>query len=71
MENSEDEDEQIGEVYALQCFTSDKEKTEHPETWRGCTARPRIIYKGLWVMGKDVGTLLECTHAIILEGGGR
>ena len=69
MEHSEDEKNRSGR-YALQCFTPEKEKREHPETWRGFTARPRIIYKGLWVMSKDFGTLLECTHAIIQEGGG-
>ena len=56
--------------YALQCFTPEKEKREHPETRGGCTVRVRIVFKGLWLMGKDYGTLFECTHAMIQEGGG-
>ena len=56
--------------YALQCFTPGKEKREHPENWREGTARPRIMFKGLWLMGREYGALLECTHAIIPEGGG-
>ena len=54
--------------YALQCYDSELEKRPHPETWRGCSVRPRLVFKGLWVMGKDFGTILECTHALIEEG---
>jgi hypothetical protein len=53
--------------YALQCYDSELEKRPHPETWRGCSIRPRLVFKGLWVMGKDFGCLLECTHALIKE----
>ena len=55
--------------YALQCYTNDKEKCPHPETWRGCSIMPRLIFKGLWVMGKDYGALLECSHVVVQEGG--
>ena len=56
--------------YALQCYDLDKEKRERPDTWRGCSIQPRICLKGLWIMGKDLGPILECTHAIVQEAGG-
>jgi hypothetical protein len=55
--------------YALQCYTPDKEKRDHPEDWRGTKISCRVIFKGLWVMGKDFGCLMECTHALVQEGG--
>ena len=55
--------------YALQCYTPDKEKRDHPEDWRGTKIQPRVVFKGLWVMGKDFGCLMECTHALVQEGG--
>ena len=55
--------------YALQCYTPDKEKRVHPETWRGCMIRPRLLIKGIWIMGKDFGDLLECSHVVVKESG--
>ena len=55
--------------YALQCYNSEKEKRDHPENWRGTQIQPRIVFKGLWLMGKDFGALMECTHALVQEGG--
>ena len=56
--------------YALQCYTPDKEKRDHPEDWRGTKIQPRIVFKGLWLMGnRDFGCLMECTHALVQEGG--
>ena len=55
--------------YALQCYTPDKEKRDHPEDWRGTKIQPMIVFKGLWLMGKDFGCLMECTHALVQEGG--
>ena len=51
--------------YSLKCYDSEKEPAVHPATWRGCSIRPRFVFKGLWVMGKDFGSTLECTHAIV------
>ena len=56
--------------YALQCYDPELVKRPHPEMWRGCSIRPRLVLKGLWVMGKDFGTILECTHALVREGAG-
>ena len=54
--------------YALQCYDSEHEKRPHPETWCAFSVRPRLVFEGHWVMGKDFGTILECTHALIQEG---
>ena len=56
--------------FALQCYDMEKEKRLQPDTWRGCSIRPRIVWKGLWVMGKDMGALLEISHCIVEESGG-
>ena len=56
--------------YALKCYDSEKEPIAQPDTWRGCSVRPRLVFKGLWVMGKDFGTTLECTHAIVQSSEG-
>ena len=56
--------------YALQCYTPEKEKRDHPETWRGCSVQPRICLKSLYIMGKDFGPVLDCTHALMQESGG-
>ena len=53
--------------YGLQAYTPEKEKRAHPDTWRGCSVRPRLSFKGLWIMGKDFGSIFECTHAIVQE----
>ena len=51
--------------YALQCYDMEKEKRSQPDNWRGCSIRPRIVWKGLWVMGKDFGSILEVSHCIV------
>ena len=55
--------------YGLQCYSSDKELRTHPDTWRGTQIQARVVFKGLWIMGKDFGCLLECTHALVQDGG--
>ena len=56
--------------YALQCYTPKKERRDHPEIWKDCLIQPRLIFRGLWLMNKDVGMLLECAHGLIKEGSG-
>ena len=55
--------------YALQLYDPSLDKRPHPETWRGSSICPRLVFKGLWIMGKDFGCLMECTHALVQEGG--
>ena len=56
--------------YALQAYTPTKERREHPESWRGCSIQPQITFKGLYIMGREFGPVLECTHAIVHESKG-
>ena len=56
--------------YALQCYSPDKEKCAHPEIWRGCSIQPQIRFVGLYLMGRDFGAVMECTHAIVHESKG-
>ena len=46
---------------ALQCYTPDKVKRDHPMVWKDCLIQPRVIFRGVWIMGKDMGMLLECS----------
>ena len=56
--------------YALQAYTPDKQKREHPESWRGCSVQPQITFKGLYIMGREFGPVLDCTHVIVHEAKG-
>ena len=56
--------------YALQAYTPTKEKRNHPESWRGCSIQPQITFKGLYLMGREFGPVLELTHAIVHEAKG-
>ena len=54
--------------YALQCYTEEKEKRDFPEAWRGCHVQSRLVFRGIWVMGKEMGMLLDTTHVLMQEG---
>ena len=56
--------------YALQAYTPTKEKRDHPESWRGCSIQPQITFKGLYVLGREFGPVLECSHAVVFESKG-
>ena len=53
--------------YALQCFTPEREKRAFPLEWRGTSVRAQITFRGLFLMGRDFGPVLELTHAIVHE----
>ena len=53
--------------YALQCYTPEREKCPHPETWRGCSVQLSVTLKGLFLMGREYGPVLEATHVILHE----
>ena len=55
--------------YAMQCYDAEKVKRAHPSTWRGCSIRPRLVFRGLWVKGIDFGSILELAHAVVREEG--
>jgi hypothetical protein len=50
------------------CYTPAKEKRDQPAAWRDVTIQPRIVFKGLWLMGRDFGPILETTHVMIHKG---
>ena len=52
---------------AVQCWTQDKVKRSLPESWRDCKITPKLHFKGLYVMGRDMGAVIEVTHATVEE----
>ena len=52
---------------AVQCWTKDKVKRSRPESWRDCKITPKLHFKGLYVMGRDMGAVIEVTHAMVEE----
>ena len=52
---------------AVTCWTQDKVKRLLPESWRDCKIMPRLHFKGLYVMGRDVGVVIDVTHAMVEE----
>ena len=52
---------------AVKCWTPDKVKRSLPESWRDCKITPKLHFKGLYVMGRDVGMLIDVTHAKVEE----
>ena len=55
--------------YALKCYTQEKENRPFPETWRGCQVHSRLVFRGIWIMNKELGCLLETTHVMLQEDG--
>ena len=52
---------------AAQCWTASKAKREPPEDWTACSVKPRLQIKGLWIMSREFGLLLEMSDAMIEE----
>ena len=52
---------------AVQCWKKDKVKCSLPESWRDCKISPKLNFKGLCVMGRDVGVVIDVTHAMVEE----
>ena len=51
----------------VKCWDTFRAPRSLPESWTTCAVTPRIAVKGLWVMGKEVGPLLELQHAMLDE----
>ena len=45
--------------YALQCYTEEKEKRDFPQEWRGCQVQSTLVFRGIWVMGKEMGSWIN------------
>ena len=54
---------------AVRLWTPSGQRREPPERWTMCSARPMILFKGLWVMGRDFGILAETTDVQLEERG--
>ena len=52
---------------AVKCWDTFRASRSLPESWTSCAVTPRIALKGLWVMGKEFGPLLELQHAMLDE----
>ena len=44
---------------AVRLWSADGSRREAPEAWTVCTARPLVLLRGLWLMGRDFGVLAE------------
>ena len=51
----------------VQIWDQHKQKREIPDDWLACSITPIFRVKGLWIMSRDVGLLLEMEHAQIGE----
>ena len=52
---------------AVTCWDEQKAKREPPEDWTACSVKPRLQIKGLWIMSREFGLLLEMDAAMIEE----
>ena len=52
---------------AARLWDDDGNRREAPEAWTECAARPLIVVRGLWLMGRDFGLLAEASDVQLLE----
>ena len=52
---------------AVTCWDENRMKREPPDDWTRVEVHPSFEIKGLWMMGKDFGLLIELTNAKITE----
>ena len=48
-------------------WDQDKKPRPPPEDWTLCDVQPCLQIKGIWVMSKDFGLLIEMTDALVSE----
>ena len=51
----------------VKCWDTFRAPRSLPESWTTCAVTPRVALKGLWVMGKELGPVLELQHAMLDE----
>jgi hypothetical protein len=52
----------------VRCWNAeDRKARKQPEDWTMCEVQPCLEIKGLWVMNRDFGLLIEMTDALISE----
>jgi hypothetical protein len=52
---------------AVRCWDSMRQQRSPPESWTSCSVTPRIVLKGVWLMGKDFGLTLDLRDAMLDE----
>ena len=55
---------QMGGSRVCKFWTPEFKKTEAPEDLRECGLIPRVLIKGLWIMGSECGLTFEVTDLI-------
>jgi len=51
----------------VKCWDENKRPCPPPEDWTLCEVQPCLHIKGLWVMSKDFGLLIEMADALVSE----
>ena len=52
----------------VRCWDAEtRARRPSPEDWTACEVQPYLAIKGIWIMNKDFGLLLECTDALVSE----
>ena len=51
----------------VKCWDENKKPRPPPEDWTTCEVQPCLHIKGLWVMNKDFGLLIEMADALVSE----
>ena len=52
---------------AVKCWDENKRPRPPPDDWTLCEVQPCLLIKGLWVMSKDFGLLIEMPDALVSE----
>ena len=52
---------------AVRCWDTMRQPRPLPESWTSCSVTPRIVVKGIWLMGKDFGLTLDLRDAMLDE----
>ena len=51
----------------VQCWTPSKVQRSPPDCWRDCKVIPKLHFKSLYVMNKDLGLIIDVTHCMVEE----
>ena len=51
----------------VKCWDENKRPRQPPDDWTLCEVQPCLQIKGLWVMSKDFGLLIEMADALVSE----
>ena len=52
---------------AVRFRDSMRQQRSPPKSWTSCSVTPRIVVKGIWLMGKDFGLTLDLHDALLDE----